>query len=151
VVSRRTVKEKLVGVAALLVAFLIIATSCGDNSGQVSATTDRGLAHPALECDGESSDFFEYDVEPDAPGAESRTAALDGALDPFRDGYGGEIVQVDPGTVGLSVDGAVVVLAVAEDAPAGGYRNDTIYFCRSFEPSNFGGPDVPHTAPLATS
>jgi hypothetical protein len=147
----RTVKKKQLAAETFLVAFLIIAASCGNDSDQVSASTHREPAHPALECNGEPSDWFEGDIDLDAPGSESPEAAVDGALDLLGDGYGGEVVEVDPGTIGLSVDGAIVLVVMAEVAPAGGYFWDTFYFCDGFAPSNFGGPAVPLTAPPVTS
>lgn len=82
------------------------------------------------------------------PGYETVEEAKVGVLDTFVEDYAGDVAEIDERTPGFLVDGAVVVVAPIVEAPAGGYWNDTFYFCNAYAPHQVGPPD---TAPLVTT
>lgn len=105
-------------------------------------------SHPMLHCDGSGSSSFSADFDVSQPGYETVAAAKVGVLDAFVGDFGGNVVEIDDRTLGLLVDGVVVVVAPIVDAPAGGFWNDTFYFCRDFVLQQVGPPD---TAPPITT
>lgn len=124
----------------LLTAASILA-ACGEGDSSTAQA-----AHPALDCDGESSGTGNYDVI--GPGLETTKAALDDRLDYYQGLYGGEVVELTDTEAALRVDGSIVVVATATPTAEGGFLVREDYFCNSFQPQQ-NGPSA--TEPLVTS
>jgi hypothetical protein len=66
-------------------------------------------------------------------GSPTPDAALEGMLGTFLRERGGEVMLFDEGLASLVVDGREVAVAIASEAPAGGWIVLTLTGCEGFE------------------
>ncbi len=147
--ERLTAMSRITRLAIGPLAAASMVAACGD-----SDPSSAGTAHPALECEDESSGTGNYDVI--GPGLETPEAALDERLGYYRGLYGGEIVELTNSEAALRVDGSNVVVAIATATAEGGFLVQEDYFCNGFQPQQKGppateSPVTPESAPAEVS